>query len=236
MYTTIERCRKCHPQSWALSNPPLFVVAVAAALSYTATALAPFTDPSIEYRFDSRRCTAAQAIRRDHESLCDPSCTGTDDPRVGCSWSWPIDEPLGNKSDQAACRCNPSELRWGSHVKDPKKCDNQCAEGVDCMNSWPFYIFKPIKAERKNRCRGPLIEGGNPEFAGDSGDDSDDIPTDPPAATNPEPVEAIPEDRRIPLDASNVLMTSDPPSADLFGDARSLTRLVEEPVSAGLHD
>ena len=209
MYTTIERCRKCHPQSWALSNPHLFVVAVAAALSYTATALdltsttaldltntaaldltntatldltttvAPFTDPSLEYRFDSRRCTAAQAIRRDHESLCDDSCTGTDNPRVGCSWSWPVDEPLGNKSDQAACRCNPSELRWGSHVKDPKKCNNQCAEGVRCMNSWPFYIFKPTKADRQNRCRGPLIEGGDEHYSGDNiGDDSDDIPTD----------------------------------------------------------
>ena len=122
-------------------------------------------------------------------------------------------------------------------MKDPKKCNNQCADGVDCMNSWPFYIFKPVRADRKNRCFGPLIDSGVDDSGNVSGDDSDDTPTDPPVAANPEPLEAaIPEDRRIPLDASNVQMTSVPESADHFGDARPLTRLVEEPVSQYLHD
>jgi hypothetical protein len=28
------------------------------------------------------------------------------------------------KSDDAACRCNPEKYKWGTHVKNPKKCNN----------------------------------------------------------------------------------------------------------------
>ena len=108
-----------------------------------------------------------------------------------------------------------------------KKCNNECSEGVDCKNSWPYYAYKAPKEVRQNRCYEPPHYNGNVYV---------ETPVDPPVATNPEPVEAIPEDRRIPLDASNVLMTSNPPSIDHFGTARPLTRLVEEPVSDGLHD
>ena len=192
MYTTIERFRKCHSQFWALSNTHLFIVALATALSYTTSAT------STEYKFSTQRCTEKQAaggFKFGQASLCDASCEGTDDPEVGCSWSYPIDDPLNKKSDDAACRCNPEKYKWGTHVKNPKKCNNQCNlfddDSVQCMNGWPFYLFKPTKDQRANMCRGPPIESLCLEE--DSPDDTpDETPGNSPDLT-PEEVEDLKE-------------------------------------------
>ena len=132
---------------------------MAAALSITTYAT------TTEYVFSAKRCTEKQAsgtYKFGKASLCDDSCTGTDDDEVGCSWSYPSDDPLGKKSDDAACRCNPEKYRWGTHVKDAaKKCNGECSEGVDCKNSWPYYAYKAPKGVRQNRCYEPPHYNGN---------------------------------------------------------------------------
>ena len=174
MYITMERLRKCHCPTRALSNSHLFVVAVAAALSYTASA------SNTEYWFSTKRCSAKQADDPPfgQTTKCDDSCTGTDDDYVGCSWSYPIGDPLGKRSDDAACRCNPNRYRWGNHIKNPKKCNNECADGVNCQNSWPFYMFKAPKEHRINRCKDP--DNGDlynvvPGDGGDGGNGGDSV-------------------------------------------------------------
>ena len=111
-----------------------------------------------EYWFSTIRCTDKQANYPNfgQPSLCDASCEGTDDPKVGCSWSYPLGDPLTRRSDDAACRCNQRPYRYATHVKPPHKCNSGagCADGEQCLNSWDFYLTDA--RYRVNRCKGPL--------------------------------------------------------------------------------
>ena len=143
----------------------------------------PVEETVIEYQFSKKRCTNKQATdpKFGQPSLCETWCEGDDDPTIGCSWSFPIGDPLKNKSDDAACRCNQRLYKYSKKPKNnDNKCDNLCEEDEKCHNSWPFYIQKPTKADKQFRCKGPLPEESDDEEEAESPDESEpDTPVEP---------------------------------------------------------
>ena len=102
-------------------------------------------DTIIEYKFKNKRCTEKQKNKKNKPSQCETWCEGDDDDTIGCSWSYPIGDPLKWKSTDTACRCNQRLYKYANKPAKDSKCDPACEADEKCHKSWPFYLTPVTK-------------------------------------------------------------------------------------------